>query len=405
MALLVSLASGPRRPAAAGAARRAQGRRRAAATRTGRVGATCSAAAGSSAPTAASGCATLRGLAFERRLDGDHRTQRLERRQADGRRLRAAVGWYRKDFDLPASAPPATSGSSASSRSTTARRSGSTATRSATHTGAFLPFEVMLPRPTSSAPASTGSSLRVSDAHTADRSAARGATGPGAVVGGWWNYGGLLREVYLGASTQSTSPASRCCRSCVRDVRGRDLLLGRARQRRRRAAAGGAADELRRRRRGARHGRRSRRARARRSPASADRAAGAVVAGSPHLYAVTLDAARGGARRRGADRRRALRARERDPLDRVVGGQLFLNFQPLHVRGVGLVEDSPAAGSALSPAPQQQLIDAREVARGDDDPLAVPALRLRGAARRRARDHALVGDPGLPGPRPRARAP
>jgi len=41
-----------------------------------------------------------------------------------------------------------------------------------------------------------------------------------------------------------------------------------------------------------------------------------------------------------------------------VAGQLYLNFQPLHVRGVGLIEDSPTAGSALSPAQQLALITA-----------------------------------------------
>src|ERR1019366_3497805 len=40
----------------------------------------------------------------------------------------------------------------------------------------------------------------------------------------------------------------------------------------------------------------------------------------------------------------------------VTAGHLYLNYRPLHLRGVGLVEDSPAGGAALSPAQQLTLI-------------------------------------------------
>jgi beta-glucuronidase len=40
----------------------------------------------------------------------------------------------------------------------------------------------------------------------------------------------------------------------------------------------------------------------------------------------------------------------------VIAGRLYLNYRPLAVRGVGLVEDSANAGSALSPAQQRALI-------------------------------------------------
>ena len=41
----------------------------------------------------------------------------------------------------------------------------------------------------------------------------------------------------------------------------------------------------------------------------------------------------------------------------VSGGHLFLNFEPLDFRGVGLIEDSPSAGSAISDAARAQLIE------------------------------------------------
>jgi beta-glucuronidase len=62
--------------------------------------------------------------------------------------------------------------------------------------GAYLPFEIRLPPGCSSAAAST----TWSSAST--RAASRPTSRPPAVDrgqadGGWWNYGGLLREVYL----------------------------------------------------------------------------------------------------------------------------------------------------------------------------------------------------------------
>jgi len=77
---------------------------------------------------------------------------------------------------------------------------------------------------------------------------------------------------------------------------------------------------------------------------------------SPHLYTVTLDAAAGpaGGRSLADVAHYLLESGIRSVTVR--GGQLYLNFQPLHVRGVGVVEDSLTAGSALDPAQQEHLI-------------------------------------------------
>ena len=107
------------------------------------------------------------------------------------------VGWYRKDFKLP-QRRAGVAGSSASSRSTTARGSGSTASRSAATRGAYLPFELRLPRHgAASAPGTTGSSSASTTGAPPTTSRPRASTTTSNPTGGWWNYGGLLREVYL----------------------------------------------------------------------------------------------------------------------------------------------------------------------------------------------------------------
>jgi beta-glucuronidase len=77
---------------------------------------------------------------------------------------------------------------------------------------------------------------------------------------------------------------------------------------------------------------------------------------SPHLYAVTLDAAAGPARASSLPTVAHYFLESGIRAVTVVGGHLYLNFHPLDVRGVGLVEDSPTAGAALSPSQQAELI-------------------------------------------------
>ena len=110
----------------------------------------------------------------------------------------ARVAWYRKDFKLPSSARRPTRGSCASSRSTTARASGSTASRSARHRR--LPaVRVRLPRLRAQArrhqpAASSASTTGAPPTDLPPIGLQRRSNQP---TGGWWNYGGMLREVYL----------------------------------------------------------------------------------------------------------------------------------------------------------------------------------------------------------------
>ena len=98
---------------------------------------------------------------------------------------------------LPDRLQAARRGSCASSRSTTARRSGSTASRSA-RTAAPTCRSRSACRPgCSSAAASTTSSSASTRAASRPTSRPPGLSIVGKPTGGWWNYGGLLREVYL----------------------------------------------------------------------------------------------------------------------------------------------------------------------------------------------------------------
>ena len=228
-----------------------------------------------------------------------------------------------------------------------------------THTGAFLPFELVLPPADLNAHAANRLVLRISDAHALTDLPPATSTGATGVVGGWWNYGGILREVYLrrvqGIDFASVQVRPRLsCARCAAVVSYSVVLSNSSSSAERvelRTSYGGTIASL---------GRRTIGAGSSATYTARLRIASPVLwsPASPHLYQVTLDASAGPV---GAG---ALRTVAHYALESgiraitVQGGQLFLNFQPLHVRGVGLIEDSPTAGSALSPAQQLALITA-----------------------------------------------
>ena len=134
--------------------------------------------------------------------------------------MAGSVGWYRRDFTLPthAFAPNVAAGDrhwiirfeSVNYRATVwlnGRLVGS-------HTGAYLPFEFDLhPR--------AGMNrliIRVDDRHGPSDL-------PAGPTGGWWNYGGLLREVYLRAAQQADIQNLQLrtilpCPSCAATIQG-----------------------------------------------------------------------------------------------------------------------------------------------------------------------------------------
>ena len=140
--------------------------------------------------------------AFQRQAGRDGwtpltRPERLERR----RQLRRLDDRHRRlvSQGLPPArrAAPGWTGSCASSRSTTARACGSTASRSAATPAPTCRSTCACRAARSGAPARTGSSSASTTAACARDFPPSGLTGSGDPAGGWWNYGGLLREVYL----------------------------------------------------------------------------------------------------------------------------------------------------------------------------------------------------------------
>jgi beta-glucuronidase len=106
------------------------------------------------------------------------------------------VGWYRKSFHLP----------SAAKRLSWVVRFESVNYRSRVYlngrligknTGAYLPFEIRLPAGLLKRGATNLLAIRVDDRRFPTDFPPSGLSTTGVPTGGWWNYGGLLREVYL----------------------------------------------------------------------------------------------------------------------------------------------------------------------------------------------------------------
>ena len=267
-----------------------------------------------------------------------------------------AVSWYRKDFRLPA-------GGAADQWIARFESINNQATiwlnghELATHTGAFLAFEVPLPHADLDPSGVNRLVLRVSDAHSETDLPPASRPHSAGVVGGWWNYGGLLREVYLRrvraidfSSVQVLPQMS--CAACAADIRYVVVLRNDAAATERvalRTSFGGVVASL---------GKRTIAAGASATFTGRVRVAHPQLwsPSAPHLYAVALDASAGSVR--AAHLRDVARYTLESGIRTisVVGGQLMLNFLPLHVRGVGLVEDAPTVGSALTPALQRQLL-------------------------------------------------
>jgi beta-glucuronidase len=266
------------------------------------------------------------------------------------------VGWYRKDFVLPSSSPRYTwivRFESINNRVTIWLNGH----RIAVHTGAFLAFEVVLPETDLDRASVNRLVLRVSDAHRQTDLPPVSRLGPKGIVGGWWNYGGLLREVYLRRvetidfdSVQVLPKLA--CATCDARVSYSVVVHNYAPSAQRVAVS-------------TRYGAVT----ARLGQHTIAAGASATFVGelsvvrpllwlpsAPHLYHVSLEARAGpvGATSLVARAHYVLESGIREVS--VIDGHLYLNYQPLHVRGVGLIEDSPTAGAALSPAQQLALI-------------------------------------------------
>ena len=171
----------------------------------------------------------------------------------------------------------------------------------------------------------------------------------GVPTGGWWNYGGIQREVYLRRVDtvdfkRSTCAPARCgaCNARVSvSVDLRNVTGGSKRV----SVTGRFGDHTAAARHARHRGRRDRAASRRRSrPQPA-----AVVTGEPDLYDVSLTV-RAGSRRVAATCCAAASGRSRSS-----NGHLVLNGQHLNFRGVGMHEDSKEQGFAIDNAVREQI--------------------------------------------------
>jgi len=264
--------------------------------------------------------------------------------------MTGTVGWYRKEFKLPDSR----------SRMRWILRFESVNYRTriwvngkpiGRNTGAYLPFEVRIPPRALKRTGVNRLVVRVDNRRLAGDFPPSGLSGSGDPTGGWWNYGGLLREVYLkrvdtinvsSVLVRPTLPCARCAASVLARVTVRNFA-----RRASRVSVGGsfAGRTLRlgaKRVGGGRFGVFDARIKLRRprlwSPAS------------PHLYRARFTVRAGGRKVQGYSLRTGVRS------VKISGGQLRLNGRRVHLRGTGLHEDDPRTGFAIDSARRRQIV-------------------------------------------------
>jgi beta-glucuronidase len=270
--------------------------------------------------------------------------------------MTGTVGWYRKDFRLPDRRARMDWLVRFESVNYRARvwLNGKPIGR---NTGAYLPWDLRLPRSALRRQGTNRLVVRVDNRRLRTDFPPSGLTGSGDPAGGWWNYGGLLREVYLqrvdGVDITSlvVRPALPCP-TCAASVLARVVVRNygdRTTRVRVTGSFGGQALSLGTRRVGARAFKRFE-ARLRVahptlwSPAS------------PHLYSARFSVRAAGRRVVGYTLMSGIRSIT------ISGGHLMLNGRALNLRGVGIHEDDATAGFAIDSARRAQIIaQAREL--------------------------------------------
>ena len=264
--------------------------------------------------------------------------------------MTGTVAWYRKDFRLP----------DARARLDWLVRFESVNYRSRVwlngvpigrNTGAYLPWDLRIPRSALKRDGTNRLVIRIDNRRLRTDFPPSGLTGSGDPAGGWWNYGGILREVYLQRVdridiTNVVVRPDLPCAACAATVLARVVVRNygdRTTRVRITGSFGGVPLNLGTRRVGARRfasfETRLRVARPRLwSPAS------------PHLYPARFTVRAGKQRVLGYKLSSGIRSIT------VSGGHLLLNGRPLQLRGVGLHEDDPVAGFAIDSARRAQII-------------------------------------------------
>jgi beta-glucuronidase len=254
------------------------------------------------------------------------------------------VGWYRKDFRLPSTAKAL--------RWTVRFESVNYRSRIylngrlvGENRGAYLPFEVRLPDSLLRRGATNRLVVRVDNRRFPTDFPPSGLSTTGAPTGGWWNYGGLLREVYLrrldGADlTKVVVRPDLPCGTCDATVTYLATVRNptdRAQRVKVTARLGNRRIDL---------GTRviGPKAFARFSDKVAVKDPAVWSPERPALYRTDVAASIGGRTVQTYRGRTGIRS------IKVVGGRLLLNGRPLNVRGFGVHEDSRDRGFAIDNA-------------------------------------------------------
>jgi beta-glucuronidase len=258
------------------------------------------------------------------------------------------VGWYRKDFRFPSN----------NRNSSWVVRFESVNYRSkvwlngkpiGTNRGAYLPFEIRLPKGDIKRGRVNRLVIRVDSRRLPTDFPPAGLSTTGVPTGGWWNYGGLLREVYLRqindidfntVVVQPNLPSA----TGAATIRYRVTLRNFGDSSRRvtvRGRFGSRAVNL-----GTKAVGPKRFATFARSIRIANPRLWSPDA--PNLYDAPLTASSGGRTLQRYTLRTGIRS------IKVVGGRLFLNGRPLNFRGVALHEDNKTKGFAIDNADRNQ---------------------------------------------------
>jgi beta-glucuronidase len=259
--------------------------------------------------------------------------------------MHGGVGWYRKDFKLPSSAKQfswVVRFESVNYRS----RVWLNGKPLGSNTGAYLPFEFVVPAGALNRGGTNRLVIRVDSRRTRKDFPPAGDNVAGSAIGGWWNYSGILREVYLRRVQGSDFSAVQVrpvlpCSTCAATMRFTALVRNAgstARPIHVTGRFGGAPVDL---------GTKTVRGGSAREFTGSLRVAHPKLwsPDSPTLYPVTLTA--GGATY-------SLKTGIRSV--RVAGGRLLLNGRPLNFRGVGLHEDSEQFGFAINNEIRDQFV-------------------------------------------------
>jgi beta-glucuronidase len=263
--------------------------------------------------------------------------------------MAGGVGWYRKDFELPSRSAALQwlvrfeSVNYIAKVWLNGRAVG-------THRGAYLPFEFVLAGLVRSG--TNRLVVRVDSRRARDDFPPSGVSQTGVPAGGWWNYSGILREVYLRRVDtvdfeQVVVRPQLACRTCAARV----TMVARVRNATRRSRSvtvtgryGGRPVAL-----GTRRLR----------PGATVRFAGGLTLRSPRLWSPRSPAlyrAVLAARVRG---RRVARYHLHSGIKSVRvrrDGRLLLNGHTVHLRGVGYHEDDRENGSAIGSETRARLI-------------------------------------------------